>query len=571
MHEDGKRDAFDKLVAGLNTEDRNIMLSKLNANKTQTVKFVNTEVYEQKDDTRLSLRLKNESVFYKFLLWLRSLFSKEKIEELYSEDLISKIAKSVDREFPHLIHHQQNVLDSIFYERLKALKDCADFFKPYFALIEDSIGDFYVFLSSFVTPQIADEINSKADPFTLPFSKVPSNEVKKDLVIKMDKVLKDMAPTTKNSLYTAISSTNWLMQFTKLPFLHFLSQFTNISGDAYTCPYSNARNDFIHFAKVFTNVLTVENNVLEAIFLFSQRKNITDNAQEKDIDKAVNEFLSKTNMHFSTIQMFISGVPIVKLGKIINRDVTWSPENMEGAEAWFPSFRNQWHKIIDIRWNDWQRERKKSMLSDDLKNDFMLDGFPVMQYKPWELLWTRVPFSCELTGGFLSWFALEKFPKIIPDLNTLMMEGVFVNNENRNEYSEALSEFIACNNQMQDLLHRLSEEGEYGQKFIEFSESKVRSFQTQNQIDSMMSTTESEIRDVLKRFCKTCRTIELIFHGIFDDEKDGVHETLQNYSTIKGSHNRQYRENLGKIRKILKSATFYIAELEPIDNATMNE
>ncbi len=571
MHEDGKRDAFDKLVAGLNTEDRNIMLSKLNANKTQTVKFVNTEVYEQKDDTRLSLRLKNESVFYKFLLWLRSLFSKEKIEELYSEDLIAKIAKSVDREFPHLIHHQQNVLDSIFYERLKALKDCADFFKPYFALIEDSLGDFYVFLSSFVTPQIADEINSKADPFTLPFSKVPSNEVKKDLVIKMDKVLKDMAPTTKNSLYTAISSTNWLMQFTKLPFLHFLSQFTNISGDAYTCPYSNARNDFIHFAKVFTNVLTVENNVLEAIFLFSQRKNITDNAQEKDIDKAVNEFLSKTNMHFSTIQMFISGVPIVKLGKIINRDVTWSPENMEGAEAWFPSFRNQWHKIIDIRWNDWQRERKKSMLSDDLKNDFMLDGFPVMQYKPWELLWTRVPFSCELTGGFLSWFALEKFPKIIPDLNTLMMEGVFVNNENRNEYSEALSEFIACNNQMQDLLHRLSEEGEYGQKFIEFSESKVRSFQTQNQIDSMMSTTESEIRDVLKRFCKTCRTIELIFHGIFDDEKDGVHETLQNYSTIKGSHNRQYRENLGKIRKILKSATFYIAELEPIDNATMNE
>lgn len=571
MHEDGKRDAFDKLVAGLNTEDRNIMLSKLNANKTQTVKFVNTEVYEQKEDTRLSLRLKNESIFYKFLLWLRSLFSKEKIEELYSEDLIAKIAKSVDREFPHLIHHQQNVLDSIFYERLKALKDCADFFKPYFSLIEDSIGDFYVFLSSFVTPQIADEINSKADPFTLPFSKVPSNEVKKDLVIKMDKVLKDMAPTTKNSLYTAISSTNWLMQFTKLPFLHFLSQFTNISGDAYTCPYSNARNDFIHFAKVFTNVLTVENNVLEAIFLFSQRKNITDNAQEKDIDKAVNEFLSKTNMHFSTIQMFISGVPIVKLGKIINRDVTWSPENMEGAEAWFPSFRNQWHKIIDIRWNDWQRERKKSMLSDDLKNDFMLDGFPVIQYKPWELLWTRVPFSCELTGGFLSWFALEKFPKIIPDLNTLMMEGVFVNNENRNEYSEALSEFIACNNQMQDLLHRLSEEGEYGQKFIEFSESKVRSFQTQNQIDSMMSTTESEIRDVLKRFCKTCRTIELIFHGIFDDEKDGVHETLQNYSTIKGPHNRQYRENLGKIRKILKSATFYIAELEPIDNATMNE
>lgn len=570
MYENGKRDAFDRLVAGLDTEDRNLMLSKLKANTTQTVKFVNTETYEPKEVSKLSFRLKNESIFYRFILWLRSLFSKEKIEDLYNGDLVAAIAKKVDKDFPHIVNHQQNVLDSMFFEKLKLLKEAADFFKPYFALIEDSPGDFYVFLSSFITPQLVDEINSNADPFNLPFSKIPTNDVKKDLLVRMDKVLKEMPAASKSALYAAISSANWLMHFTKLPFLHFISQFTNIAGNSYTCPYANARNDFTHFAKVFTNVLTVENNTLEAIFLFSQRKNITNNTQEKDIDKAVSEFLSKTNTYFSYIQMFISGVPIINLGRIINKSTEWIPENMEGAEAWYPNFRNQWHKIIDIRWNDWQRERKKTMLADDLKNDFLLDEFPVLKYKPWTSLWNRVHFSCELTGGFLSWFTLEQFPKIIQPLNTLMMEGVFIKNENRDEFTEALSEFTVANNQMQELIDRLSPAGEYGIKFSEISNTKTKSFQIQKEIDSMMATTESEIREIIKKFCKSCRTIESIFFGIFEDKKDGVHETLQNFTTIRGAQNKQYRDTLGKIRHILKKATFYIAELEPIDNATMN-
>ena len=59
MFEDGKRDAFDKLVAGLSTEDRNIMLSKINSSISPTVQFVDTETPEPTEYTKLSLRLKN--------------------------------------------------------------------------------------------------------------------------------------------------------------------------------------------------------------------------------------------------------------------------------------------------------------------------------------------------------------------------------------------------------------------------------------------------------------------------------------------------------------------------------
>ena len=152
-----------------------------------------------------------------------------------------------------------------------------------------------------------------------------------------------------------------------------------------------------------------------------------------------------------------------------------------------------------------------------------------------------------------------------------MMEGVFIRNENRVEYSEGINLFVQANTQMKELLDRLAPEGEYGAQFEEFATSRIRSFQVQNQIDSMMATTESEVHDVLKKFCKGCRMMDRVFHGMFDESKDGEHESLQNFTTIKGHQNRIWRDHLADIREILKKTLFYLSELEPIDAATANE
>ena len=237
--------------------------------------------------------------------------------------------------------------------------------------------------------------------------------------------------------------------------------------------------------------LSIENEVLEAIFLFSQRKHLTTNAQDKDIEKAVKEFMIKAVAFLGTIKSFVNNVPIKNLGRVMNQDFNWTPKNMEGAEAWFPSFRAQWRKIQDIRWNDFAREQKKQMLSQNLKTDFDLDEFPTIEYRPWLKLWNRIPFNRELTGGFLSWFCTEKYDKIIPDLNLVAMEGVFYKSENRTEYSEGLNNFSNANVMMKELIRKLSPEGEYGRLFDDFATNRVHNFQVQNQIESMMTQIEN--------------------------------------------------------------------------------
>lgn len=568
MQKDDNRTAFDRLVAGMTSEERSSMLEKINQDSVSVVQFIETENQVPEKSLSLHLRFKEESFFYRFFLWLRGIIEKRSSEKIYNEDVIASMARRLNRDHPGIVNHRNGLLDTVFYEHLKALKSASDFFKPYFAIIDDSPGDFYVFLSSFVAPELSEKINSEADPFSLDYSAEPTNDTRAMLLKNLDNILKNIDAGSKRDMYTAVSSVNWLRQFTRLPYIHFTSQFTNLTGSNYTCPYRNAVNDYAAFAAVFTNILPVKSEVLEAMLMFSQKKDLTKNAQDKDIERTVKEFLSKTNQYFASIQSFISSVPILKTGKIINADYDWLPGNIEGVEAWFPNFRSHWRKIIDVRWGDWLRERKKKNLENYLKNDFGLSEFPVLTYRPWQALWMRVPFSCELTGGFMSWFSENAYDDMIQTLNEVMMEGVFVRNENRIEYSEGLNLFVQSVSQMRELTDRLAPEGEFGALFDEFATSRLRSFQVQNQIDSMMATTEGEIKDSVRKFSKGSRMMDKCLNGILSDEKDGVHDGLQNLGTIKGSQNRAWKDRLRKIWETLKKAQFYISELEPIDSTT---
>lgn len=567
MVESDKKSSFDKLVAGLNAEDRIAMLNRINQSSAQTVHF-DSEITPKEKSISLRLRLQNESFLYKFILWLRSIFDKKSTEQLYSQDMLLSMAKKINHKYPGTINPKLKILDYIFYERLLTIKEAADFFKPYYSFVEDNPGDFYVFLSSFVAPDLAENINSKADPFIIPFDRAVTPELRTDLAKRMDELLNNMNKETKANIYFAVSASNWLFKFCTLQFIHFTAQFTNVSGSAYTCPYKNARMDFNELASVFCNMQPVQNEVLEALYLFSQRKSLTTNAQDKDIEKAVKEFMTKANTYFLSIKSFVNNVPMMKLGRVINENYDWEPANLEGAEAWFPSFRTQWRKILEIRWNDWVKEQKKHQLSKNLNNDFGMETFPTMQYRPWLKLWNRIPFACELTGGFLSWFSTEKFPKIINYLNAVAMEGIFYRSENRTEYSEGLDNFSAANNMILDLLKRLSPEGDYGRLFDDFSGNKMNNFQTQNQIESIMKDVEETIKNSIKLFGKGSRTIERVFFGFFEETKDGIHESLQNLNTIKGPDNRNFKDALISIRNLLRKAMFYISELEPIDSIT---
>lgn len=565
MNDDQHRGSFDELVAGISSDERKYLLAKINQNREHSFPLVQP-AREETDGFTLDIKLNSESFLYKLFLWIRSLISKKHKLEIYNDDLIRMLARKINKNHPGIVDMQNGLILSLFYEKLKELKNAADFFKPYFNIFNENPGKFYVFMSTFIAPEIASSINAEADPYSVPFEKEGTKEVRSSLLKKMEGILKDIPQKSRAVMYDAVKSLNWLKRFSELPYTHFLAQFTAIVSENYTCPFTNAQTDFNALANVLSDARSIPNEALEALFLFPQRKGGATVELDQDTEKSMREFLSKSAAGISMVQMFISTVPFFALGKVIFSDYDWQIETFGGAEDWFVKFKEEWKIVFDERWESWLRDRKKSQLADVLMEKFGILSFPELPYRPWANLWGGVPFRCEMTGGFLYWFATVKYEEIIGVLNVLVLEGVFLNNDNRAEFSEAMNKFAEINHQVQLFGESLNEKGSVGSVFAKLIADHVRTLKGQNMVNSMILNAETSIRGWESSFCDCCRTIEKVLAGILDDEKtDKKYESIQNLMTIKGRENRAYRDNLQAEREVLLESRRILAEIEPLD------
>lgn len=565
MNDDQHRGSFDELVAGISSDERKYLLAKINQNREHSFPLVQP-AREETDTFTLDIKLNSESFLYKLFLWIRSLISKKHKLEIYNDDLIRTLARKINKNHPGIVDMQNGLILSLFYEKLKELKNAADFFKPYFNIFNENPGKFYVFMSTFIAPEIASSINAEADPYSVPFEKEGTKEVRSSLLKKMEGILKDIPQKSRAVMYDAVKSLNWLKRFSELPYTHFLAQFTAIVSENYTCPFTNAQTDFNALANVLSDARSIPNEALEALFLFPQRKGGATVELDQDTEKSMREFLSKSAAGISMAQMFISTVPFFALGKVIFSDYDWQIETFGGAEDWFVKFKEEWKIVFDERWESWLRDRKKSQLADVLMEKFGILSFPELPYRPWANLWGGVPFRCEMTGGFLYWFATVKYEEIIGVLNVLVLEGVFLNNDNRAEFSEAMNKFAEINHQVQLFGESLNEKGSVGSVFAKLIADHVRTLKGQNMVNSIILNAETSVRGWESSFCDCCRTIEKVLAGILDDEKtDKKYESIQNLMTIKGRENRAYRDNLQAEREVLLESHKILAEIEPLD------
>lgn len=556
---------FDELVSGISAEERGFLLSQLKKGKEPEVLILQSSGETDAGGGYLDDKYKTEPFLYKLFLWLRSFLTKKDRGDLYNSDLVAELARKINRNHPGLIDHRNELLISLFYEKLKELKTCADFFRPYFSAVNDNPGKFYVFLSSFLTPEISAQINQEADPYTIPFEREATSELRTSLLKRLDGILKNIGANSRERLYASVRSINWLLHFSELPFLHFIAQFTSIVSDSYTCPYLNARTDFPAFARILQNASSIPKEVLQALFLYPYRNSLRDNGLDAESEKSLNEFIAKSVSYISIIQMFISTVPFSALGKVVFDSYEWQSGTSGGGEDWFIKYKEEWKKVFDMRWSSWLRDRKKNQLGEVLQRTFGIDAFPELPFRPWTSLWGGIPFSCEMTAGFLWWFAENRFDEVMSVLNTIVIEGLFINKDNRNELSSAVNDFADANQQILVFVHSLGEDGAIGGMFARLVSEHIRTLKGQQNVDSVILNAESTVRFCGQQFCASTRTIEKIFHGIIDDEKDKDYESLQNFMTIKGRDNHRFREKMAEVRSLLNIARSILADIEPLD------
>lgn len=566
-----ERNSFDALVSGLSETERLTMLEKMKSTGEETVPLAFEDGSDLEAKIPFAEQIKNESIFFRFFLWLKSIFANTSMKVLYNEHKILQIAHSVEKNCPNLIDSKRNMLMSSFYDKLTELKLSADFFKPYILIAESDENSFLVFLGSLVMSEVEEQMNEEVDPYSLPMENGPRPEQRVNLLHKMDGILNEIPADRRNYMYEAVRSYEWLKQFSKLPFDRFISLFSTIVEKNYCCAFSSLENEISLFAKILCNGVKIYEEVLESIYLFSRKgtSGRTLDSMDEIAEKAA-DFMKTAKSHISMMRMFITSVPLKSIGRVVYSDAAWIPENFTGGEDWFVRYKNNWRKLFEEKWKAWGVDCKKEQLKIDLNRNFGLETFPLLTERPWALLWGGMPFRYELTAGFLNWYMKEKFPEFELPLKTVMLEGDFIQKENRSEFNDSFNKFIQISVDLQSLNRMLSAGGEYGIIFTKLHSERLRTLQAHSKIESIIRGVEGDVRSMLSRFGDACRTMENCFTGIFLEKKDSRYDALTNLARLGGKNNEEFIESLKKARQSISDGYAMIRELEQVDSPTFS-
>lgn len=555
---------LEELAAGLSHEERQELLRRiLESAEVSSAAVIN----KNHDGEKLKKQpnYKMENVFYRFILWIRSVFTGIKQDKLYNSDLISNLGASVMARYPSLISMKSKEVLFPFYKKLCVLKSAADFFRKYTSLINDNPGRYYVFLSTLVSPGIVRKMDEEVDPYLLPLDSELTSETRYSRVKKMEIFLKNISDEDKEELYSAAKSIIWLKKFVELPLEHIIDKFILVANDEYTCSFYVMREYYKEFAAHLQYPVSIDARVFESLFLFSLRKGSVSIELNEKTETAMKAFLKEAFSYAAAIASFIENVPLLTLGKIIFEDYSWNVEETGGGEDWFLKFKDQWKAIFDQQWNSWLKARKKKEMEARLAAAFSIDDFPSLPFSPWKTLWGGLHFSVELSARLLLWLVTKQNPVFQEILNKLSLEGIFQKKKTKEEFAAVLHEFDSLNAKISSFSRNLSPNGEIGSIFRRAKEAQVRTINLQSSIDSTIMTMENNVRTWVKSMCENYKLCLGILAAILGKNDEKGYRGLENFDNFDGVNHENYIKELEDTYEKIKTAFELLAETEVLD------
>ncbi len=558
-----KMNTFDRMVMGMSHAERMCLYDKLCASISSEEQTIAPpeDVQDISSGQDIQTRLKSETALFRFLLFLRSIFSGADISKIYNNILINRIAHRIEKTHPGLLMHKKGMLGIVFYEQIRQLKNVADFFKPAISLYEEDPGKFYVFLSSLLLPDYYAYVEREIDPFLLGDNKEPVPETRLSLVHRMDEVFQELTIAQRNSLYQSVINIDWLRQFVRLQKEKMLARFLPYGSDGgYAAQLELVSNDLSQFCKVLCNAKSVTVEILQALCLFSSKGQI--DLQQADVEALTADYVTKSLAQIAIIKNFLKTVPVRQIACVAFKSASWAPGQPEGAEDWFVKYKAEWKKLLDVRWEEWTKAMRRQLVEQKIFAMFKCMKLPELPYQPWNAEWCDIKFSRNKAMGFLYAFFSTLFGDINKILKILLVEGDFKVRENRIELAEACNDYSRLASDMDAFVRKFSPEGEIGQFFSNVEEGEDHSVKVHARLESAIQSAYSESTVLSMRFTQLTASIVNVLGGVLSENKVGKYDTINNIATIGGRFNQRYRQQLVEVHETLKDAVNCLKELE---------
>ena len=561
-----KNDNFAGLVQGISEDERQNMLNSM---KKQASEDTESGIAAKKDAENpseiLMKKYREMSFFQKIWFRIKSLVTSTSMENVVNSYLVTRSAAFVERDFSGLINFKKGLFLNSFYEKIEQLKIAADFFKPYMADVEENPDYFYVLLGTVAMPEIAQQIDSESNPYQYPFTKELNNEMRASLLHKMESIQDNIPQSSKSVMYTAVRSTEWLRQFVRLPFDRFLLKFHINENGSRECAFSQCPNEMAAFAKVFTDPRPVTEEIIQGLHLLQNHNNPVSATGEIEMQ---DNFFSSAGAQVGVLTMFGQTVPMKEISQICFFNAMYRPEIINGGEDWLLRYKAEQKVIFDQRWADWLHEYKKYQINIRLTSYFGAKDFPRFPYRPWKNVFGGVTFKYEITLGFLYYFFKVHFSEYLRVVKTVILEGEFSIQENRQEFTDVIGDLNKINTALDNLSNQLATGGEYGLALAKYEGSAARNKTSVERVDVILADVERCTANIINDFGKACRSLENLLIAMVGEKISAYYGPLTNLTHIAGKDNKDFREKLMICRNGISHSYELVKDMEALDQET---
>ena len=111
----------------------------------------------------------------------------------------------------------------------------------------------------------------------------------------------------------------------------------------------------------------------------------------------------------------------------------------------------------------------------------------------------------------------------------------------------------------------MNEKGTIGSEFEKVKEQKTKSIGNTERINILMKQLSDEAKDLISLFGDASRMMLKVTRGILGEEADSHFASLSNFSTIGGSENEKFRNDLEDFKSYISHALDLLKQIEPLD------
>jgi hypothetical protein len=459
---------FNRLVSELNLEERAKLLEKLRSQSSLSQGPLYEEVSEEPAE-KIEIRFSGLPWYRRLWFRILSFFNSRAPLKLFEDHLMSRIARSLEETAPGFYNYQKDLLLPKFLEMLVYLRDGSRFFyQALDASFNRDKGGLMVFLGSLEMPDVHKLLQNNTDPAVLAeqFPDISEIELRQKAHTALEKAVSAISDEQRSVMYYDARSLFCLKQLSSFLFDRMINAFIvdSASGGS-ICPSGSIRDQLLALNNILNSLKESPPMVLLSslfVFVLSERED----EPGFDIQIEMRKLLSKAEASIETIRTFNKQVPLTLLLRCMSRDMDISPRNIGGGEDWFVVYREHWKHLIDEQFSVFTKNKKQRDMQNSLRYFLKGNSLKMLENTNNESNAAGVPIKEAFCLSFLKTFYTIVFMgEINKILRPILLDGEFINKENRVEFAEHYNTIIKLEDLIQHFDQLLSISGDIGKRY----------------------------------------------------------------------------------------------------------